>query len=471
MTTIPSVRADRSSGLTVQDHLDRDSKPVPDTLRYSANDQVDDTDIPTERYISRDFARREMEGMWYRVWQMACHERDIPNPGDHLVYEIGDLSYVVVRTKTGEIRAYVNACLHRARLLRERGGNVPELRCTFHGWTWNLDGTMKDLPEPWDFPHVDPAKNSLPQAKVDTWRGFVFLNPEPDAAPLADFLGGLTEKWIWPIERRYKAIHVAKKLPLNWKAAQEAFMETYHVLATHPQILAWSADSSSQYDATAQDPHWNRMINVQGVPSTVVADFVDEQDVVESFYAARTFYAADTGRDLQAGADGVPLVPPGSTARKVLAEAMREQLATRSGLDTSQMSDAEMLDTVQHTVFPNFHPWGGFKSNICYRWRPVGLDPDWCIFETMIFSDPPVGAEMPPNASVHWVPEDQSFSDVPELGLLGPVFDQDIDNMHYVQRGMKATRREGIRLGQYQESRIRQHHQTLMSYVNGAEQQ
>jgi hypothetical protein len=124
---------------------------------------------------------------------------------------------------------------------------------------------------------------------------------------------------------------------------------------------------------------------------------------------------------------------------------------------------------VQHTVFPNFHPWGGFKSNICYRWRPLDSDPDWCIFETMIFADSPAGAEIPPNVPIYWVPQDQPFSEVEYLGLLGPVFDQDIDNMIYVQRGMKATQRSGIQLGQYQESRIRQHHATLTAWIERTE--
>jgi phenylpropionate dioxygenase-like ring-hydroxylating dioxygenase large terminal subunit len=454
----------RSHGPSAQDYLDRDSKPVPDSLRYHRNDQLDPTDIPIERYISPEFARLEMEKMWYRVWQMVCVERDIPEVGDHLIYEIGNRSYIIIRTETG-IRAFVNACLHRSRLLRERPGNVPELRCSFHGFTWNLDGTMKNLPCSWDFPHVKPEELTLPEAAVDTWRGFVFINPDPhNAGSLADYLGDFVDKWIWPIEDRYKAVHVAKKLPLNWKAAQEAFMETFHTIATHPQILTWTGDSNSQYDATSEQPHWNRMINVQGVPSPHVAEFVDEQDVVDSFYDARTFYSADTGRDLQADGD-LPEVPEGSTARAVLGEEMRKQLTRLSGRDYSDYSDSELLDTVQHTVFPNFHPWGGVKSNICYRWRPNGFNPDSCIFETMIFADPPAGEPMPASAPVYWVAEDQQFTDVPQLGLLGPVFDQDIDNMMYVQRGMKATLKKGLTLGQYQESRIRHMHQTLSTYV------
>lgn len=465
MTAVPTESRPRSEGPSVQQYLDRDTKPVPETLRYSANDQTDPTDIPIERYTSPEFARAEMERMWYRVWQFACLEQEIPDVGDHVIYEIGDLSFIVIRTEPDTIRAFVNACLHRSRLLRDRGGTVPELRCSFHGWTWNLDGSLKNLPCAWDFPHADKNKLTLPEAKVGVWRGFVFLNPDPDAGPLSEFLGDLPDKWIWPIDERYKAVHVAKVLPLNWKAAQEAFMETYHVIATHPQIMTWTADANSQYDATSDQPNWNRMINVQGAPSPHVADFVEEQDVLESFYAARTFYSVDAGRDLQAGEEGIPEVPEGSSARAVLAEAMRKQLSALSGKDYSTYSDSELLDTVQHTVFPNFHPWGGFKSNICYRWRPNGVNPDSCIFETIIMADPPPGGEMPPPAKVRWVSEDEQFSDVEELGLLGPVFDQDIDNMVFVQRGMKATRKTGLTLGQYQESRIRQMHQTLGKWL------
>ncbi|MGH3633064.1 MAG: aromatic ring-hydroxylating oxygenase subunit alpha, partial [Mycobacterium sp.] len=142
MTTAHAPRPARSEGPSTQDYLDKDTREVPESLRYNRNDQLDPTDIPIERYLSPDYARLEMERMWYRVWQMACHERDIPEPGDHVIYEIGDRSYIVIRTETGRIRAFVNACLHRARLLRERGGNVPELRCSFHGFTYNLDGSL-----------------------------------------------------------------------------------------------------------------------------------------------------------------------------------------------------------------------------------------------------------------------------------------------------------------------------------------
>ena len=181
---------------------------------------------------------------------MACHEDDIPDVGDYLVYELAHLSYLVVRVAEDEFKAYHNACLHRGRLLRQEDGKkARDLRCAFHGWTWNLDGSLKEIPCQWDFPYVNPDEQSLPEVKAARWGGFVFINPDPDAEPFEEFVGDLESHFtLLPYEKRYKEAHVAKVLRCNWKVAQEAFMEAYHVVATHPQILAGICDANSKYD-------------------------------------------------------------------------------------------------------------------------------------------------------------------------------------------------------------------------------
>ena len=121
--------------------------------------------------------------MWSRVWQMACREEDIPNPGDVHVFELGDSSILVVRVSPTEIRAYYNACLHRGTLLCDRDANLPHFRCPFHGWTWNLEGELTFLPSGWDFPHVDPSAINLPEVNLDIWEGFVFINLDDDPVP------------------------------------------------------------------------------------------------------------------------------------------------------------------------------------------------------------------------------------------------------------------------------------------------
>ena len=181
----------------------------------------------------------EKKNLWSRVWQMAAHEDDFPNVGDVVPYDIATNSYLIVRVAEDEYKAFYNACLHRGRKLREvRGKGLTEIRCPFHGWAWNIDGSLKQVPCAYDFTGLNREEESLPEVQVGRWGRFIFINPDPDAAPLEDHLGDLSSHFeTLPYERRFKQAHVAKVIKANWKVVQEAFMESYHVLVTHPQIL------------------------------------------------------------------------------------------------------------------------------------------------------------------------------------------------------------------------------------------
>ncbi|MGD8418469.1 MAG: aromatic ring-hydroxylating dioxygenase subunit alpha, partial [Pseudomonadales bacterium] len=226
----------RSAGVTYQQLLDQDSHPVPDIMRRESPMPPGPTIVPAERYYSKEFHDLEVERLWSRVWQMACHEDDIPEVGDYHVYEIARLSFLIVRTGEDEFAAFHNACLHRGRMLKVKDGRrAREFRCPFHGWAWNLDGSLKEVPCQWDFPTVSAATHSLPAVRVGRWGGFIFINPDRNAEPLESFLGDLSDQFpSLPYEKRYKVAHVAKVLRCNWKVAQEAFSEAYHVIATHP---------------------------------------------------------------------------------------------------------------------------------------------------------------------------------------------------------------------------------------------
>src|SRR6201987_4685464 len=100
--------------------------------------------IAKERYTSQEFLNRELDKMWSKVWQIACLDSDIPNPGDYYEYRIGLESILVVRGLDEQVRAFMNVCQHRGRLIKQGCGHSTELRCPFHGWTWNLDGTLSD---------------------------------------------------------------------------------------------------------------------------------------------------------------------------------------------------------------------------------------------------------------------------------------------------------------------------------------
>ena len=182
--------------------LDEETRPVPVSLRATSAGHLEPSGIEPSRYFDRDFHQREVERMWGHVWQMACREEQIPEVGDSVLYEIADWSLIVVRTAPDTISAFHNSCLHRGTQLRTRSGHINSFRCPYHGFSWNLDGSLREIPSAWDFPHVDEATFCLPQAQVGTWGGFVFVNVDPAAPPLEDYLEDLPEHFASVAPRR-----------------------------------------------------------------------------------------------------------------------------------------------------------------------------------------------------------------------------------------------------------------------------
>ena len=186
----------RSSGISFMELLEGDQYPerIPDTLRMENSLPGGVRKTPTERYTSKKWHDLEVERLWKKIWQMACHVDDIPEVGDYIVYDVAHLSYIVVRTGENEFKSYNNACLHRGRQLREFDGKqATEFRCPFHGWCWEVDGSLREIPSEWDFPEVREDASHLREAKTGTWGGFVFINPDPDSESFEDYLGDLPE--------------------------------------------------------------------------------------------------------------------------------------------------------------------------------------------------------------------------------------------------------------------------------------
>ena len=332
-----------------QEVLAEDRNPAPAIMREESPATGQSTaDVSIERYFSKDWHDREVEHVWRRCWQLACRVEEIPNVGDHVVYEIVHDSLIVVRSAPDEIRAYVNSCLHRGTMLRTEGGCVQRLRCPFHAWTWKLDGSIVHIPQQWDLPDIDPADLHLPEAKVGTWGGFVFVNFDLDAEPLESYLENLPEHFAaFKLEDRYKAAHVAKIMPCNWKLAMEAFVEAYHVGVAHPQVLAYYGDTNTQYDVWPGVRHVSRMISVQGLPSPSMKGIASER-TIEEMRRDVPFFA---GKPIE--------VAEGERARDGLARRARERISRATHLDLSELSDTESLDLIEYMLFPNMVPWGG----------------------------------------------------------------------------------------------------------------
>jgi phenylpropionate dioxygenase-like ring-hydroxylating dioxygenase large terminal subunit len=433
----------RSSGISYQQLLDTDTRPVPEVLRWESPLDEGPVRVPRERYVSQEFHDLEVEKLWKKVWQMACREEELPEVGDTVTYEIAESSIVIVRSAPDRVQAFHNVCLHRGRKLREHTGNVSQLRCPFHGWTWNLDGSLKEIPCRWDFPHVDRDEYGLPEVQVALWGGFVFINMDPNCEPFSDFVGDLADHFTrWPLEDRYKEAHVAKRMRCNWKVVQEAFMEAYHVVATHPQLLASIGDSNSQYDVWG---NFSRAMTPNGTPSPHV-DFLPTQQ-----------HQLDVIVDRSMDAPAMLQVPEGKGARETLAGMSRMGMQKEVG-GVQDLTDAELSDSFYYTLFPNFHPWGAY-NRIIYRFRPWGKVPDESLMEVMYLS--PFRGKRPPPADIHWLDFDDDWTQAPELGFLARVFNQDSFNIPHVQAGLRAGVNRDVTFAAYQETKIRHFHKLL----------
>ena len=424
---------------------------VPPILLETHPEEIALDEVPVAQYTSSAFHDLEVEKVWKRVWQMACLEQEIPNVGDHLLYEIADISIIVVRSHPDTISAFYNSCLHRGTTLATGEGNCQEFRCPFHGWCFDLDGVLTDVPAKSDFPNVKLGER-IPEVKVETWDGWVFVNFDPRARPLREYLGILPDHMAyWPWKNRHVAGHVAKIIPCNWKVAADAFLESYHVPYTHPQLTYLSRSYAAQYDIYG--PHVSRMLEAMAAPNPFTGPDVSEQELAD-------YFLENFGQERV-------IVPEGMTARSFIASMMREQLGNFWGaFKLTDASDVEVLDAPEYFLFPNFVLWGGFGLPVAYRYRPNGNDPHSCIKELFIMNPVAAGEPIPPPAKIHWLGADEKFADAPELAAIGAAYDQDLANLPRIQKGLRATPMTTVKLSQHQESQIRNFHRTLGRYVD-----
>lgn len=433
-----------------------DPIPAPAVLREYSEVDVPVARVPRDQYRSPAFAALEEERLWPRVWQMACREEQIPEVGDCVVYDSPGASFIIVRSGPDDIRAYYNSCLHRGMKLCAQDTSVAKLSCPFHGFTWNLDGTLAHVPSRWDFPGLKDENMHLPQARVERWDGFVFLNRDADAPPLADYLGHIPAHFAdWSYGDKYLATVIRKTIDANWKTCIEAFVESYHLAGIHAQALPFGGDASTQYDVWADDPHVSRFMEPTGIMSDQLPRALSEQEILNSALSVVFAGAAP------------PTLEDGMKARHFMAAGMRAAMGEAHGVDYSAMSDAEAGDAVQYSLFPNLIIFRSLGYPYVYRFLPVRGDPNRATFEFMIFKPKPADAQWLPEVEKVELGETDTFAGA---GVLPPwhgeIYDQDVNGLRQCQAGMRDGGDADIIYSAYQEVRIRHLHQTLARYVS-----
>lgn len=418
--------------------------------------------IPNEPYYEPAFMETEWERLWTRVWLIAAVESDIPEPGDYSVYRLRHENIVVVRQDDGEVKAFYNVCAHRGnRLVHNDRGSVMQFTCSFHSWRYALDGECTHVTDRETFREGALCDNiRMREVRCERHAGLIFINLDDDAPPLKERLG-LPEGYLeaYELDKMVCVRHVVSEWAANWKTGVDAFYETYHLHAVHPETQDVMDDMGVQVDLY---PHgFSRML----VPIAVKTQRQEDQDGMNPSLQYMMVEASMDPEEFEGSARDV---------RAAIAQAKRER-AKRVGLDYDHFTDGQLTDSWATGVFPNvqigMHPEGVFLM----RFMPHPTNPERFYYDTMTLIRP---VDDPDYAVPGWMglPEgtdtsgdfrpDTEYVPVGEPANLGLVLDQDSALLPVVQEGIRSRGFDGAMLSE-QEQRLRHFHVELDRYING----
>ncbi len=416
-------------------------------ITASGLDRRGPTLVAVDRYISPEWAARENERVWPKVWQIACSVDHVAEPGDYYEYRAGWLSILVVRGSDGQLRAFQNTCRHRGNALCQgTGAGLTELRCPYHRWAWTTEGRLREVPSRKGFGVLDNDEYALIPAQVDTWGRMVFVNADIDAMPLSEWLEGIPTDvaTFCPVDD-YRCQHlIVSNMPANWKVVAEGFSETYHIQGIHREMLGHIDDID------ARQRLWYRHgVSYQqyGVPSPRVRNATDES-VWSSWMVCQ-------GGRMGLGPDApLPPLAEGETAQDAIAAAMASHYAEK-GVDLSGYDTAGLTALHQYNLFPNATVLVMPDMVSVLSSRP-GLTADECQFVMMTF-----------HRSAPDAPRAEPMTmEVPDRTDFGFVMNQDVGIMRTAQLGLHQPGLKHITLSA-EECRAINLHRNLDEWVTG----
>jgi len=436
--------------------------------------------LRTGRFTDPGFARLEHEKLWSRVWQAAARVDEVLEIGDYTVYDIGDQSIMIVRVDEETVKAYHNACPHRGTTLAENSGNFEKnnIICPYHGWRWDLTGQVQYVLERHEFQdgQLNDSDVALLEVSVELFAGWVFINMDPDAEPFDDFIA--------PVRELLEDLNVDKAhnywwkelpVPSNWKVAQEAFLEVFHVPATHPQleiigaerIYGGRVDGDFRHTDMVLETFPNGHGTFYGKKGPMKGDLQDKDptdDPLEGMI-----------EDLQLLVDGMDAmilqenvevlktlrgkpIPEGSNLGAEYVKALYADAAEKQKPMPEPRPDLIERWGGEVFIFPNLLILTHAGNAMMYRVKPVGFEAEKCTFE--IFSTKPYpAAETPPRPVVQKVTDPAD----PEQVLLIPR--QDVGNIPRVQKGLRSQELRQVWLAEYHEQVIMNMHKELDRYL------
>ena len=223
--------------------------PIPeDALRRVVAPFGSSRTLPGEAYSSAEVFAWEQKQLFEAGWVCLCREEEVCRSGDHRAARLGRQGILLTRDDGGALHAFFNVCRHRGHELLEPGcsANARAIRCPYHAWVYELDGSLKTATRFGDLA-VDPAEHELVPVRVASWQGWIFANVSGDAPPLEQWLGDLSVLVAAHAPARLQiAARHSYEISSNWKIITENYHECYHCPQIHPQLCRVSPPDSGR---------------------------------------------------------------------------------------------------------------------------------------------------------------------------------------------------------------------------------
>ncbi|PQM26325.1 hypothetical protein CVO77_14795 [Sphingopyxis lindanitolerans] len=418
-------------------------------LGKSDEDGFSTARISRHRFTSRDMLSDEFEKMFSKVWLLVCPIADVAKPGDAFPIMIGKEPVVVVHGDDGQIRAFYNVCQHRGRQIVTERRNIRSLYCWFHGFEWNLDGSLRNIPDKESFQgYTDEKDVALPPIRCAVWQKLVWINLDPGAESLEDFLGEAGRQLAQYGLDTYNFVgEQIIEWDCNWKIAADAFQEGYHGPVTHPQLQFYLEDAEDM-PIDLYGLH-SRGLYQMGAPCSRLPE---EQ--------RRTAQPGLKAMAAAAGVDADEYEGRLDEMRLAMQRGMRAKL-TEHGYDVASLADDQMTDDFHYFIFPNITINTFAERFSIFRYMPHPDDPARSTFWVQQFERPAEqGTKVPRPQTIHGRGLEYKFEN--------EVYNQDARNVPWLQKGVNSKGFKGM-LFNRQERRLRHFYDSLDRYLSAEE--
>lgn len=220
--------------------------------------------LTSERYTSQAFLDQELAHVFGRTWFVIARCSDVDKAGDGLAVDELGHAWLVVRGADGNIRTFVNACGHRGTRLVQDRCHGAQIRCPYHAWSYDLDGSLASVPGMEGFGAFDRGSAGLRAVRTECWGGFVWITLDRDASPLRSYLGVVADQLEpYRLEEMRPLQQRSFTIDCNWKAILDQATESYHVRAVHPKSIGRFIQTTATFQGLG--PH-----HLQTIP---IADY------------------------------------------------------------------------------------------------------------------------------------------------------------------------------------------------------